>query len=68
MAKVDFCGREKVRRLCRDINNRSDDREKLQTLVIRLQEALREEWYEVRELRIGAPMDGDDPFDKIMVE
>jgi len=43
MKKVDGSINEKVRRICRDINNRANDRQKLQTLVIELQEVLREE-------------------------
>jgi len=66
MAKGDSCVHEKVRRLCRDINNRADDREKLQNLVVRLQDALLEEQYESR-VTITSPTDEDDPFDKIMV-
>jgi len=54
----------RVRQLCRDINNRADDRERLQRLVIQLQTALA-----VRcETRAGklSPQ-RDNPFDKIMV-
>jgi len=67
MAKGDSCVHEKVRRLCRDINNRADDRETLQALVVRLQDALLEEQYETRAVNIGTRTDEDDPFDKIMV-
>jgi hypothetical protein len=67
MAKVDSCIHEKVRRLCRDINNRADDREKLQTLLVRLQDALLEEQYETRAVISTARTDDNDPFDKIMV-
>ncbi|HEV8047718.1 MAG TPA: hypothetical protein VGP35_08305 [Terriglobales bacterium] len=67
MAKVDSCIHEKVRRLCRDINNRADDREKLQTLLVRLQDALLEEHYETRAVISTARTDDNDPFDKIMV-
>jgi hypothetical protein len=68
MAKGDSCVHKKVRRLCRDINkNRADDRETLQALVVRLQDALLEEQYETRAVNIGARTDEDDPFDKIMV-
>ena len=67
MAKGDSCIHEKVRRLCRDINNQFDDRETLQTLVVRLQDALLEEQYGSRAVNITARIDGDDPFDKIMV-
>jgi hypothetical protein len=56
---------EKVRRLCRAINNRADDREKLQTLVAQLQEVLREDWHETRAVRVTAK--SDNPFDKIIL-
>jgi hypothetical protein len=65
MVKGDFYLHEKVRRLCRDINNRADDRERLQTLVGRLQETLRLESYETR--AATRPPETDDPFDKIVV-
>ncbi|HWY57729.1 MAG TPA: hypothetical protein VNZ03_24930 [Terriglobales bacterium] len=58
---------DNVRQLCRDINNRVDDREKLQSLVVRLQEVLREERYETRVVKVAGPPDHDDPFDKILV-
>ncbi len=67
MAKGDFCSPEKVRRLCHDISNRAEDREKLQILVVRLQQALQEEHYETHELKASARTDDDDPFDKIML-
>ena len=67
MVKGDSFIHEKVRRLCRDINNRADDRETLQTLVVRLQDALIEEQYGSRAVNITARTNGDDPFDKIMV-
>lgn len=61
---------EKVRRICRAINRRAGDREKLQTLVVRLQEMLRQdvpkqETYETRAARMN--QQSEDPFDKIMV-
>jgi hypothetical protein len=56
---------EKVQRLCRDINNRADDREKLQTLVIQLQRVLGEQRFETRVAKFTAQR--DNPFDKIMV-
>ena len=65
MVKGDLYLHEKVRRLCRDINNRADDPEKLQTLVVRLQETLRLESYETR--AVSRPPETDDPFDKIVV-
>lgn len=55
---------DKVRQLCRNINNRADDRESLQTLVIQLQAALGER-YETRARKTVSQR--DNPFDKIMV-
>jgi hypothetical protein len=66
MKKVDGHIKDNVRQLCRDINNRAGDREKLQTLVVRLQNVLREEQYETKVVKVAAPA-SDDPFDKIMV-
>jgi hypothetical protein len=52
-----------VRQLCRDIHNRADDRERLQTLVIQLQAAL----VRGNETRAGKfTPQRDNPFDKIM--
>jgi len=56
---------ENVRQLCRDINNRADDPEKLQILVVRLQEVLREERCDTRAVKVKTQP--DNPFDKIMV-
>ena len=58
---------EEVRRICRNINQRSHDRQQLQTLVVRLQEVLREERHETPVMKMIEHSDGDDPFDKIMV-
>jgi hypothetical protein len=67
MANGDSYTHEKVRRLCRDISDRADDPAKLQTLAVRLQQALREEErYQTAAVK-SAPLDNDDPFDKIMV-
>jgi hypothetical protein len=55
---------DKVRQLCRDIHNRADDRERLQTLVIQLQAALVRR-YETRAGKFAPQR--DNPFDKIMV-
>lgn len=67
MAKGDSCLHEKVRSLCRDINNRADDRQTLLTLAVRLQDALLKERCETRAARLTVRTDEDDPFDKIMV-
>ena len=56
MAKGDSCLHEKVRSLCRDINNRADDRQTLLTLAVRLQDALLKEQCETRG---GAPYRAD---------
>jgi hypothetical protein len=56
---------EKVRRLCRAINNRADDRKKLQPLVAQLQDVLQEERYETRAVKVMAQ--SDNPFDKILL-
>ncbi len=65
MKKVDNRLNEKVRRLCRDINNRADDRKQLQTLVIQLQQALGEDRCGASAVKFSAKQ--DNPFDKIMV-
>jgi hypothetical protein len=65
MKKTSDRSDEKVRRLCRDISHRADDREKLQTLVIRLQQALGENRYQAQAVKFTAQR--DNPFDKIMV-
>jgi hypothetical protein len=65
MRKADGRVNQEVRQICRDINSRADDPEKLQTLVIRLQEVLRHERYDTRTVKFIAQP--DDPFDKIMV-
>jgi hypothetical protein len=64
MNKGDGRINQKVRRLCRAINNRADDREKLQTLVVQLQEVLRET-YETRAVKLAAQ--SENPFDKIII-
>jgi hypothetical protein len=58
---------EAVRQICRNINQRADDRDQLLILVVRLQEVLREERHRTTVAKIAAPSDEDDPFDKIMV-
>lgn len=66
MKKTSDRSDEKVRRLCRDISHRADDREKLQTLVIQLQQALGEDRYQnTRAVKFTAQR--DNPFYKIMV-
>jgi hypothetical protein len=66
MAKGDLYIHQKVRQLCRDIHKRADDRQELQILLIRLQDALREEQYKAQPLTLAPPR-GEDPFDKILV-
>jgi len=54
-----------------DINHRANDRQKLQTLAIELQELLREDcygredWHNAAALRRN--MQSDDPFDKLIM-
>ncbi len=64
MKRADNPMNKKVRRICRDINNRSDDRQQLEILMIKLQEVLREE-RDTRAVKV-APR-SDDPFDAIMI-
>lgn len=66
MKKIDGRSDEKVWRICQDLNNRANDRQRLQTLVVELQEVLREERYETRAVKAASP--SDNPFDKIMFE
>jgi hypothetical protein len=54
----------RIRQLCRDINNRAGDRERLQSLVIQLQTVLAA-GYEIRAGKLSPQR--DNPFDKIMV-
>ncbi|MGD0268505.1 MAG: hypothetical protein ABSB14_05540 [Candidatus Sulfotelmatobacter sp.] len=56
---------KKVRRICRDINSRSDDRQQLEILMIKLQDVLREERYNTRAVQVNSR--SENPFDKIMV-
>ena len=63
MAKGDL----HIHRLCRDINQQADDRETLRTLVVQLQQALRDQPYDAQAVRDRAPLKSDDPFDKIIV-
>jgi hypothetical protein len=54
---------KQVRRICRDISKRSDDRQQLEILMIKLQEILREERLDCSE---GVTSRSDNPFDAIM--
>jgi hypothetical protein len=65
MKRADNPMNKKVRRICRDINNRSDDRQQLELLMIKLQEVLREERHDTRAAKVIAR--SDNPFDAIMV-
>jgi hypothetical protein len=67
MIREDLYIHQKVQRLCRDIGNQSHDRRSLETLVVRLQDAVREEHRETRAMKVPRRPEGDDPFDKIMV-
>jgi hypothetical protein len=55
---------KQVRRICRDISNRSDDRQQLEILMIKLQEILREERHD-RAVKVTSR--SDNPFDAIMM-
>jgi hypothetical protein len=66
---------EEVRRICRDINAQSNDREQLQTLVVRLQQVLSQEMlskvtlsqHRVDMRMVKATAQRDNPFDRIMI-
>ncbi len=65
MKKGDRRTDKKVLRLCRDIHKRADNIEKLQPLVVRLQEVLNER-YETQVIEITTQSDESDPFDNII--
>jgi hypothetical protein len=65
MKQADAHMNKKVRRICRDINSRSDDRQQLEILMIKLQDVLREERYNTRAVQVNSR--SENPFDKIMV-
>ena len=65
MKQADAHMNKKVRRICRDIKSRSDDRQQLEILVIKLQDVLREERYDTRAVQVNSR--SENPFDKIMV-
>jgi hypothetical protein len=70
MKKMDGHVDQKVRRICRAINRRANDRRKLRSLVARLQAALRLEETKQQAQRTLAgktSLQADDPFDKIMI-
>ncbi len=70
MKNVDAPVNQKVRRICRAINHRANDRRKLRALVVRLEAALRleETKVELSRTRVGkTSLQADDPFDKILV-
>ena len=56
---------KQVRRICRDINHRSDDRQQLEILMIKLQEVLREERHDTGAAKVTSR--SDNPFDAIMM-
>jgi hypothetical protein len=66
---------EEVRQICRDINEQSNDREQLQTLVVRLQQVLSQEMlrnvtlnrHRVDVRMVKATAQRDNPFDRIMI-
>ncbi len=65
MKQADNPMNKRVRRICRDISNRSDDRRQLEILVVKLQEVLREERYDTRIVKAASR--SDNPFDAIMI-
>ena len=65
MKQVNDRMNKQVRRICRDINNRSDDRQQLEILMIKLQEVLREERHDTRGVKLTSR--SDNPFDAIMM-
>jgi hypothetical protein len=66
MNKGDSYKNQEVLRLCRSINKRANDLEKLQPLVIQLHEVLTQVNYESLKSRIAAQPHEDNPFDKIV--
>jgi hypothetical protein len=56
---------EAIRRICRDISRRANDRAQLQMLIVRLEALLRENRNDMTTVEIAAQQ--DNPFDKIMV-
>ncbi len=66
MKKGDRRTNKKILQFCRNINKRANDLEKLEPLVVRLQEVLREVRYETQVIQMTVQSDADDPFDKIM--
>jgi len=73
MKKMGGRSNEEVRQICRAINNQASDPEKLQYLVVRLQEMLRQEVLK-QELPKEEPYRStkivrhpEDPYDKIML-
>jgi hypothetical protein len=66
---------EEVRRICRNISEQANDREQLQTLVVRLQQVLSQETPDRVALNqhradlrmVKATTQRDNPFDRIMI-
>ncbi len=61
---------EEVRRICRDINEQSNDRETLQTLVLRLQEVLSKKAPSNNHnhtCAVKVTAQRENPFDRIMI-
>jgi hypothetical protein len=65
MKQADNPMNKKVQRICRDINNRSDDRQQLEILMVKLQEVLREERHDAHAVKVTSR--SDNPFDAIMI-
>jgi len=56
---------KQVRRICKDINNQSADRQQLEILMIKLQQVLREERHDTGAVKLTSR--SDNPFDAIMM-
>lgn len=68
MRKKNSHTNSEVLRLCRDINKRADDLEKLQPLVFRLNRVLSEANSKPRIVEVSARPREENPFDKILAE
>lgn len=67
MTKGDLHTNKEVLRLCRNINKRANDIEKLQPLVFELNEVLRRVSCETRATEATVHARDSNPFDRIMV-
>ena len=65
MKQVNDRMNKQVRRICKDINNQSADRQQLEILMIKLQQVLREERHDTGAVKLTSR--SDNPFDAIMM-